>query len=169
MTATLLDTALTTDKLAALVREVVDNPAAWQPHLRFATGERWWLRLHGDETVDVWLLTWVQDTGTDLHDHGDSAGAFTVVTGVLDEVRPDPLDGSLLTTTRLHGGEVRTIKRGIVHDVRSPFREPAVSIHAYSPPLREMTFYGHDENGAWPTRTVPTAAAADVTTGGAAS
>jgi hypothetical protein len=155
MTATTLATPLDVDSLADLVRDVANDPARWQTEVRFSADERWWTRLYGDESVDVWLLTWVQDTGTDLHDHGDSAGAFTVVSGILDEVRPAESAGELVTN-RLQPGEVRKISRGTVHDVRSPNTLPAISIHAYSPPLREMTFYSHGASGPEPTRTVAT-------------
>lgn len=147
--------ALTVDELATVVGDLADNPTRWQAQLRFGADERWWTRLHGDDTVDIWLLTWVRDTGTDLHDHGDSAGAFTIVSGVLEEVRPDGPDAQLVTT-RLHEGDVRKIARGVVHDVRSPSRAPAISIHAYSPPLREMTFYEQRDTGPQPTKTVTT-------------
>jgi mannose-6-phosphate isomerase-like protein (cupin superfamily) len=153
---------LSVDDLALLVRDLADNPAGWQAQVRFGADERWWTRLHSDDTVDVWLLTWVRDTATDLHDHGESAGAFTVVSGVLEEVRPDGSDGQLVTT-RLHEGDVRQIARGTVHDVRSPSRVPAISIHAYSPPLREMTFYEQRDTGPQPTRTVATASEGTLT------
>jgi mannose-6-phosphate isomerase-like protein (cupin superfamily) len=149
--------SLDTENLAALVREFADNPTAWLGGVRFVADERWWTRLHSDETVDVWLLTWVQDTGTDLHDHGASAGAFTVVSGRLEEVRPSGPTATLAATT-LQPGEVRRIEPGAVHDVRSPSKVPAISIHAYSPPLREMTFYELTGAGPVPTRTVATAA-----------
>jgi mannose-6-phosphate isomerase-like protein (cupin superfamily) len=146
---------LAVDELARVVRDLADDPSIWQASVRFGADERWWTRIHSDDIVDVWLLTWVRDTRTDLHDHGASAGAFTVVSGTLEEVRPDPA-GTDLRTIRLHPGEVRQIPRGVVHDVRSPARAPAISIHAYSPPLREMTFYTQDESGPRPTRTVAT-------------
>jgi mannose-6-phosphate isomerase-like protein (cupin superfamily) len=143
--------------LAGLVAAVAANPSHWQAAVRFGADERWWTRLHRDELTDVWLLTWVNDTGTDLHDHGRSAGAFIVVVGELEEVRPDGPGHELVTTT-LHAGDVRRIERGVVHDVRSPSRFPAVSIHAYSPPLREMTFFEQHPSGPRPTRTVTTQA-----------
>jgi hypothetical protein len=147
--------------LASLVRELADHPAEWLAQVRFGTDQRWWTRLRGDDVVDVWLLTWVTDTGTDLHDHGDSAGAFAVVSGMLEEVRPDGPYGEL-AVTRLHAGAVRSISHGVVHDVRSPSVLPAISIHAYSPPLREMTFYTQSESGPLPTRTVTTEAEGDL-------
>jgi mannose-6-phosphate isomerase-like protein (cupin superfamily) len=145
---------LDVEDLAAIVADLADDPARWQAKVRFGTDDRWWTRLYGDNVVDVWLLTWVQDTGTDLHDHGESAGAFAVVSGELEEVRPDA-HGELAATT-LRGGDLRKIPRGSIHDVRSPTRFPAVSLHAYSPPLREMTFYEVDRSGPRPTRTVST-------------
>jgi hypothetical protein len=152
---------LSAQQLATLVAEYADHPSDWLAQVRFGAEERWWTRLRGDDTVDVWLLTWVTDTGTDLHDHGDSAGAFTVVTGALEEVRPDGPNGELLVTT-LHTGDVRVIEEGVVHDVRSPSLAPAISIHAYSPPLREMTFYEAGEGGPRPSRTVATEVEGDL-------
>jgi Cysteine dioxygenase type I len=147
-------------RLAELVTSLAGEPSEWQSNIRFGTADRWWTRLHGDEASDVWLLTWVHDTGTDLHDHGDSAGAFTVVSGELEEVRPKA-DGGLVTT-RLFAGAVRTIAPGAVHDVRSPSALPAISIHAYSPPLRTMTFYEAGKGGPRPTRTVSTRSKGDL-------
>jgi hypothetical protein len=146
---------LSTDDLATLVCELADNPRLWQSQVRFGTDERWWTRLRGDDVVDIWLLTWVLDTGTDLHDHGASAGAFVVVGGELEEVRPTEQTTDLVAT-RLAAGAVRRVERGAVHDVRCPSRLPAISIHAYSPPLREMTFYAPTDSGPLPTRTVAT-------------
>jgi Cysteine dioxygenase type I len=149
--------ALSVEDLASIVSDLAENPAEWQAQIRFGAEERWWTRLRGDDVVDVWLLTWVTDTGTDLHDHGESRGAFTVVSGELEEVRPDGQKGDLIATPVPAGG-VRSVERGVVHDVRSPSLLPAISIHAYSPPLREMTFYEQRESGPYPTRTVATAA-----------
>ena len=47
------------------------------------TDERWFTRLHGDDELDVWLISWVPDRSTELHDHGGSLGALTVVSGAL--------------------------------------------------------------------------------------
>ena len=43
--------------------------------------ERWFTRLHGDDELDVWLISWVPERSTELHDHGGSLGALTVVSG----------------------------------------------------------------------------------------
>jgi predicted metal-dependent enzyme (double-stranded beta helix superfamily) len=127
-------------ELMQLVDAVANHPASWVNRLRFAAGERWWTRLHSDSVTEVWLLTWDQATATELHDHGDSAGAFTVLTGQLEEVRVDLTSGNTVITQLGRGG-VRSVDRGVVHDVRNASPATAISIHAYSPPLQAMTYY----------------------------
>src|SRR5258707_12756842 len=55
------------------------------PYVQHQGGERWHRRLYRDARVDVWLISWLPTQGTQLHDHGGSAGAFTVVEGALTE------------------------------------------------------------------------------------
>lgn len=95
--------------------------------------------------VDVWLLSWLPGQATDLHDHGPSAAAFMVVRGELAEVRVDA-DGRW-SRHRREAGPVTSVPPGLVHDVHGAGSGPAVSIHAYSPPLRRMTFYTRDTEG----------------------
>src|SRR5947209_20416090 len=51
----------------------------------YGADQRWHVRIHQDEDVDVWLISWTTEQGTELHDHGGSSGAFTVVDGTLNE------------------------------------------------------------------------------------
>jgi hypothetical protein len=110
------------------------------PLVQFGTNERWWTRLRSDDDVEVWLLTWLTGTGTDFHDHGGSAAAFTVVEGTLSEVRASR-QRDARTFSTLHSGGTREVAPDVIHDVSNPSALPAVSIHAYSPPLQAMTFY----------------------------
>jgi mannose-6-phosphate isomerase-like protein (cupin superfamily) len=143
------DRSLTT--LATLVRALAANTGLWRAHVKF-TETRYWTRLPAPVGVDVWLLTWLPEQGTELHDHGDSAAAFTVVSGALTEVRVD--DEGELSASELHRGAVRTVSTGVVHDVHNHHNGPAVSIHAYSPKLLRMTYYRLGDVGLEPTRTV---------------
>ena len=44
--------------------------------------DRWYTRIHGDDELDIWLISWVKDHATELHDHGGSLlGALTLVSG----------------------------------------------------------------------------------------
>ncbi len=133
-------TALPAPALLAVVTRLAVQPALWRPAVRFDTASRHWERLPGPDGVDVWLLTWLPDQSTELHDHGESAAAFTVLSGAVDETRPLPPTGAL-RTRRLRAGATRWVPPGALHDVRGSAGGPAVSLHAYSPPLSSMTYY----------------------------
>jgi len=146
---------LTVTELTLLVGALGDLPALWAPKMRRPERDRWWIQLHGDELVDVWLLTWLPGHATDLHDHGESAAAFTVVRGLLEEIRPTATGGRSLT--RRPTGASARIEPGVIHDVRAIDGAPAASIHAYSPPLRQMTYWNVGPDGRLcPDRTVIT-------------
>jgi hypothetical protein len=104
--------------------------------------DRWFTRLHGDDELDLWLISWVPDRSTELHDHGGSLGALTVVSGALRETR---WDGEALRRRRLRAGDQAAFPLGWVHDVvwtPEPVTvTPTLSVHAYSPPLTAMSYY----------------------------
>jgi hypothetical protein len=121
------------------------------------TDDRWFVRLHGDDEVDVWLISWVPGHRTELHDHGGSLGAATLLSGSLDEFR---WDGERMRCRRLKAGDQAGFPLGWVHDVvwappgprtsvtslAGP-QAPSLSVHAYSPPLTVMSYYEvTDEN-----------------------
>ncbi|BBZ41188.1 cysteine dioxygenase [Mycobacterium conspicuum] len=107
-------------------------------------GERWFTRIHGDDELDVWLISWVPGHATELHDHGGSLGALTVLSGSLNEFR---WDGTRLRRRRLDAGDQAGFPLGWVHDVVWAPRpvpvpvQPTLSVHAYSPPLTAMSYY----------------------------
>jgi hypothetical protein len=111
--------------------------------------ERWFTRLHGNDELDVWLISWVPECSTELHDHGGSLGALTVISGALRETR---WDGDALRDRRLVAGDQAAFPLGWVHDVvwaRDSVTTggvavpaaPTLSVHAYSPPLTAMSYY----------------------------
>jgi len=136
----LADLAELTRGIAAQVRtgahDVVRHP-----------DRRWYRRLYADPFVDVWLISWVAEQATELHDHAGSLGALTVVSGELQEQRWVPADGQL-RTRRLCAGRGATFGLGHVHDVVNVCDAHAVSVHAYSPPLTAMSYYAVDPGGA---------------------
>ncbi|MGU3497562.1 cysteine dioxygenase [Mycobacterium sp. C31M] len=113
---------------------------------RLPVEERWYKRLYSDDELDIWLISWVLDKSTELHDHGGSLGALTVVSGALQETR---WDGSELRTRELGAGDQAGFPLGWVHDVVwTPAPVPApvtLSVHAYSPPLTAMSYYSVTE------------------------
>ena len=154
--------ALTIVDLAEIVQELADSPEIWWPKVRRATGERWYVPLLQDDICEAWLLGWPSGGGIELHDHGTSSGALVVVEGALletsiaasDWVRPGgrPFPSG---SRRRYQGETpwpprhRRLPEGAlvsfgpdhIHDVVNGGAGQALSIHAYSPRLRSMTFY----------------------------
>lgn len=94
------------------------------------------VRLHGDDELDVWLISWAPRRSAPLHDHGESLGAVTVVSGALRETR---WDGNGLRRRSLVAGDQAGFPQGWVHDIGSAQDErdgaPTLSVHAYSPPM----------------------------------
>ena len=78
-------TVSTRTDLLSVARWHAEDPSAWPFAPRFDPRQRWYDRLDTADDHEVWLLTWLPGQGTDLHDHGGSAGAFVVVSGVLTE------------------------------------------------------------------------------------
>ncbi len=110
------------------------------PYGGFPADSRWYTRLHTDDELDVWLISWAAGHATDLHDHCGSLGALTVLSGSLHEYR---WDGGHLRRRRLDAGDQAGFPLGWVHDVTAA---PAasletLSVHAYSPPLAAMSYY----------------------------
>lgn len=131
--------ALSQSAMATLVADLAADPRCWPPIVRDRSDRSWWYLLHEERDVDVWLLSRLRDQVTDLHDHGDSREHFRVVAGQLTEVRASR--AGALTRTLLSAGQSRSVPVRAVHEVFNDHAEPAISLHAYSPPLARGTFY----------------------------
>ena len=89
------------------------------------------------------MISWLPGQATGFHDHGGSAGAFTVVWGTLMESRVvgGALTGQVLAKP-VGAGRLRAFGPRYIHAVRNAAASAiAVSVHAYSPPLTVMTRY----------------------------
>ena len=142
-----LGDTLTPAQLADFTRFYADEVAAGQyPYIAFTEDERWHQRIYRDQRVDIWLISWLPTQGTQLHDHGGSSGAFTVLSGALTESVPSGYGDGRLTIRDSERATGDTVRFGehYIHDVRNAGSDAAVSVHAYSPPLSSMTFYDLD-------------------------
>ena len=137
--------ALTLDELAETTRRFADEVTAGCHEVRADPSHRWHVRIHADDQVDVWLISWTTEQGTQLHDHGGSAGAFTVVDGELSEsVWSGTRAAGALAEKPREAGETVVFGTHYVHDVINRAMGTAVSVHAYSPPLKVMHYYDVD-------------------------
>ncbi|NJQ03827.1 cysteine dioxygenase [Streptomyces zingiberis] len=134
--------------LGDLVGRFAARRDLWLPRVRFEAPGRYWTRLESDEAHEVWLLTWLPGQGTEIHGHGGSVGAFTVVRGELTEYAFPPTSQPVHPVARrLPEGGLRAFGRRYIHQVTNEGEEPAVSIHAYSPSLSAMSYYRHLPDG----------------------
>jgi hypothetical protein len=140
----LLDPVQLVDYTRFVAAEVI---AGRYPYVQYDSEQRWHQRLYRDRRVDVWLISWLPSQGTQLHDHGGSAGAFTVLDGELTEAIHQPGRATLRDLHRPAGDSVG-FGRHYVHDVRNLSDRPAVSVHAYSAPLTSMNFYDVESDGS---------------------
>jgi tellurite resistance-related uncharacterized protein len=108
------------------------------PFVDFDADERWHQRIYRDRRMDVWLISWLPSQGTELHDHGGSSGAFSVLSGRLREA---VVTGGRAREHERTSGQAVGFGPRYVHDVRNMSDAPAVSVHAYSPPLKIMNYY----------------------------
>lgn len=108
-----------------------------------APGARHYVELLETETYNAWLIVWAPSGALEPHDHGGSAGAVHVVAGRLFETYVDE-PGCALRTRVADTGESLSIPAHRIHEVWNPTQEVAVSVHVYSPPLRDMKFYEFD-------------------------
>ncbi|GJF28010.1 cysteine dioxygenase [Kitasatospora sp. NE20-6] len=131
---------LSPDALRAVVRELAAQPDRWIHRVRLAGDDRWYERISLTDDHEVWLISWLPGQSTGFHDHGGSRGAFTVALGELEELSLGGPDGGL-TVRRVASGDIRAFGPDYLHDVRNTSAAPAVTIHAYSPPLGGMSRY----------------------------
>ena len=127
-------------RLAEIVRETAAAERSWRPILQFTDGPRWFRRLALATNYEIWLLSWLPGQHTGFHDHGEARGAFAVAQGELRESRAAAGRTDVRHRTAA-AGSVTSFGGRHLHDVSNVAAEPAVSVHAYSPPLAAMHRY----------------------------
>jgi hypothetical protein len=131
--------------LSAIAGGLAAVTVPWElGHAENPSGRRY-QRVLATPAYDAWVIYWPTDELLDLHDHGGSAGAFSVVSGELDEATFE----SGTTVVRTFGqGETSGFGASRVHAVANRGTAIATSVHVYSPPLSSMVHYERDGDGA---------------------
>ena len=146
-TSELLDEpgVLSIDELERLVRRLAERPDLWRPLVVVDRNQRRYELLYEDDRVDIWVLSWMPGQRTGFHDHDRSGVGLVCVQGELDE--GCLAIGADADTVRMTPGVSRGGPGGYIHAVSHHAGEPAVSIHAYSPPLVRVGQYRRDARG----------------------
>jgi len=145
---------LTEVALQRIVIAVAGRPELFDDLVVADPAHRWWLTLREADNFDLRVLSWEHDQTSDWHDHGGSAGAYVVTRGSLRE-RFRAADGVTVSERVAGAGKPVAFEPAHVHDVTYASGSPAVSIHAYSPPLSGLTYYDHGPLGFVAREVVP--------------
>ncbi|MBF5045817.1 MULTISPECIES: cysteine dioxygenase family protein [Myxococcaceae] len=90
------------------------------------------------------LLCWGPEHASRIHDHGGSSGVARVLWGEAQEqrfLRSGPGHAVPSARVSLQEGGVLVEASATVHQLRNVSREPALTLHLYSPPLAGMQQY----------------------------
>lgn len=139
---------LTGKELIGVANQFATRPGLWSEHVHHDPLQRTFKQLLRDEHLDAWLLCWSHDHDTGFHDHDLSAGAVAVVSGSVREERlvlGRPVDSPIARTA--NAGSSFDFSASDIHRVLHAGSEPAVTIHAYSPPLVRMGSYTIEPSG----------------------
>ena len=126
-------------ELEDAVARLAARPDLWRHLVRHDAGERVYEELLRDNHLAVWLICWMEDHDTGFHDHDRSAGAVAVARGAVVEDRM--LLGRPPASRTVAAGGAFSFAASDIHRVRHGGAGPAVTIHAYSPPLWRMGAY----------------------------
>jgi predicted metal-dependent enzyme (double-stranded beta helix superfamily) len=130
---------LTSGELAALARDIADDPSRWADVVRHDPDQRTYALLHQDDDVTIWLICWGEGHDTGFHDHDVSSAGVAVASGTVVDERLTAFGAPI--TRRLDPDNGATIEPTEIHRMRHGGGGPAVSIHAYSPPLLRTGAY----------------------------
>jgi mannose-6-phosphate isomerase-like protein (cupin superfamily) len=125
--------SFTAAELTRFVEELAASPERWRHLVRHATDVRVFAQIWDDEDVNAWVICWSEDQDTGFHDHDVSSAAIAVISG---QVREDRLRLAGEHRSQVFGsGSTLTVPPVAIHRVLHTGNGPAVTIHAYSPPL----------------------------------
>ncbi len=131
--------SLTLNELELFVDDLAASPDRWRHLVRHADDSRVYELIWEDEQVNAWIICWSEDQDTGFHDHDVSGAAIAVISG---EVREELLRVQAPPRSRVVGaGNTFTVAPVAIHRVLHAGDRPAVTIHAYSPPLARTGAY----------------------------
>jgi predicted metal-dependent enzyme (double-stranded beta helix superfamily) len=149
-------------ELAALAQRIAAEPSLWRPLVRHELSGRGHEQLYLDAYVGVWVISWMPGHDTGLHDHEWSNGGVAVAEGTILEERARW--GMPPHRVEAKAGDTFCLTDTEIHRMANISDAPAVTIHAYSPPIDRMGLYAVGDDGSFRRRSL----AWDVTLDGTA-
>ena len=116
------------------------SPERWRHLIHHADDVRVYEQIWDDEDVNAWVICWSEDQDTGFHDHDDSAAGDRGDLRAGPRGPADPGRRAALARARRRRARSR-VPPVAIHRVLHAGDGPAVTIHAYSPPLRRTGAY----------------------------
>jgi predicted metal-dependent enzyme (double-stranded beta helix superfamily) len=136
---------LTRPELLAYVERLAREPEKWSHLVSHQPDHRTYAEVTRAPQLGVWVICWMDDHDTGFHDHDISAGAVAVVEGRLREERLRI--GGAPEVAEYGPGQAFDFAAADIHRMSHAGGGPAVSLHAYSPPLWRMGAYAIEPSG----------------------
>jgi Cysteine dioxygenase type I len=136
---------LETDELSRLVGCLASRTELWKALVVCDPTRRRYRLMLDDERLDIWVLSWMPGQSTGYHDHGNSNVALAALEGCVLERQIRVGCASL--ERELRPGVVQPGPAGYIHSVAHHTGAPAVTLHAYSPPLVQVGQYRSGPQG----------------------
>jgi mannose-6-phosphate isomerase-like protein (cupin superfamily) len=131
--------SLSNAELERFVARLAATPERWRHLVRHSGDARVYEQIWDGEDVNAWVICWSEDQDTGFHDHDDSAAAILVMEGHVREERLRV--GAAPVGREIGPGRAFFVPPTAIHRVLHAGDVPAVTIHAYSPPLRRTGAY----------------------------
>jgi hypothetical protein len=138
--------AVGADVLAAIAAGLAAVTVPWELAVSGEVPtERRFHRVLATDAYEAWVICWPSGESLDMHDHGGSAGAFSIVSGELDEAT---IESGVKVVRTFGPGDTTAFAASQVHAVANRGNAVATSVHVYSPPLSSMIYYQSDDSGS---------------------
>ena len=112
----------------------------WKPLVVRDRARRRYRLMFEDDALDIWVLSWMPGQATGYHDHGSSNVALTALQGCVLE-RQTPRRAGRASSASCGRASSQPGPAGYIHSVAHRAGAPAVTLHAYSPPLVQVGQY----------------------------
>ncbi|GEM_PF-587816 len=127
-----VDRQIHAPQLAELSAEIVQS-GRWRDYVTVCEEYRDYRLVYENDFIDVWVLSWLPGQETGFHDHEISEVGICVAQGA---IREHHMHLHASDTQHVMGeGQTQQGPFGYIHRVEYEEGAPAVSVHAYSPPL----------------------------------
>lgn len=130
---------LSRSELESFAHAAAGRRAQWEELVRHSPDGRIFEQVWDDADVNAWLICWTEQQDTGWHDHDNSAAAICVLEG---QIREERLRMAAAPASRvLRSGATFYVPASAIHRVLHAGAGPAVTLHAYSPPLTRTGAY----------------------------